>query len=154
MIAAEVQFYEVTVFFHISAVVLAFGPSFAYGVLFATAAKTNPAALPTIARAVLIWGRTAGRLGMVVILASGIYLVSDRWEWADFFVSWGMAAIIGLLALSELYFNPSTRKFIDACEAGRDGEVQAIAARQSQLGPLAGIIVILTIYVMTAKPFL
>jgi len=32
--------------------------------------------------------------------------------------------------------------------------VQAIAGKQRVVGPIAGIVVILTIYVMTAKPFL
>ena len=62
MIAAEVQFYDVTVFFHITAVVLAFGPTFAYGVFFATAGRLNPAALPVIGQSVVTWGRTAQRL--------------------------------------------------------------------------------------------
>ena len=46
MIAAEVQFYDVTVFFHITAVVLAFGPTFAYGVFFATAGGSIPPRCP------------------------------------------------------------------------------------------------------------
>ena len=154
MIAAEVQFYDVAVFFHIAAVVLVWGPTFSYGVFFATAGKTNPAALPTIARSILIWGRTAGRLGMLLVLVSGLYLVDERWQWGDFFVSWGMAAIVVLFALSETFFNPTSKRFVEAFEAGRTDEVQAIATRQRQIGPLAGIIVILTIYVMTAKPFL
>ena len=39
-------------------------------------------------------------------------------------------------------------------EAGRTEEAQEIAAGQQKAGPIAGIIVILTIYVMTAQPFL
>lgn len=154
MIAAEVQFYDVSVFFHITAVVLAFGPTFAYGVFFATAGKLNPAALPTIGQAVVTWGRTAQRLAMLLILVTGIHLVADRWEFADFFASWGMAAILILFVLSEAYFIPTTKRFIAAAESGRGEEAQAIAGQQQIVGPIAGIIVILTIYVMTAKPFL
>lgn len=154
MIAAEVQFYDVTVFFHITAVVLAFGPTFAYGVFFATAGRLNPAALPVIGQSVVTWGRTAQRLSMLIILISGIYLVADRWEFSDFFASWGMAAIIALFALSEAYFIPTTKRFVAAAEAGREDEAQAIAGQQQVMGPIAGLIVILTIYVMTAKPFL
>jgi hypothetical protein len=135
MIAAEVQFYDVVVFLHILAVVLAFGPTFAYGLFFATAARMNPAALPAVGQAVVTWGRTAQRL-------------------SDFFVSWGLAAILILLALSEAYFIPTTKRFIAAAEGGRQEEVQAIAKQQGTMGPIAGLIVILTIYVMTAKPFL
>ena len=154
MIAAEVQFYDVMVFFHITAVLLAFGPTFAYGAFFAVAGQTNPAALPTIGRVVVTWSRIATRLGLLVILITGIYLVEDRWEYGDFFVSWGLAAVVVLLAMSQWFFIPTTQKFVEAAEAGRTEEVMAIADRQRKVGPIAGIIVILTVYVMTARPFL
>jgi hypothetical protein len=154
MIAAEVQFYDVMVFFHILAVVLAFGPTFAYGAFFAAAGKTNPAALPTIGRVVVSWSRVATRLGIVVIVVTGLYLVDDRWDFGDFFASWGIIASLILLAMSQWYFIPSTERFVEAAEAGRQEEVQELAAQQQKVGPIAGILVILTIYVMTAKPFL
>jgi len=63
MTTATVQFYDVAVFFHVTAMVLAFGPTFAYGLFFATAAQNSPAALPSIGTSVLILeprGRPAG----------------------------------------------------------------------------------------------
>jgi uncharacterized membrane protein len=154
MPVAEVQFYDVVAWLHVTAVVLAFGPTFAYGLFFATAAQTNPAALPTIGRVVLTWSRYATTTGIVIILATGLYLVDDRWEFSDFFASWGMVAILVLFALSQFFFIPTTKRFVEAAEAGRQDEVQAIAGRQRIAGPIAGLIVITTIYVMTAKPFL
>jgi hypothetical protein len=154
MIAAEVQFYDVVVWLHITAVLLAFGPTFAYGAFFAVAGQTNPAALPTIGRVVVSWSRIATRLGILVILISGLYLTDDRWDFGDFFVSWGLAAVVVLFAMSQWYFIPTTQRFVEAAEAGRSEEVMAIADQQRKVGPVAGIIVILTLYVMTAKPFL
>ena len=154
MIAAEVQFYDVVVWLHITAVLLAFGPTFAYGAFFAVAGQTNPAALPTIGRVVVSWSRIATRLGILVILISGLYLTDDRWDFGDFFVSWGLAAVVVLFAMSQWYIIPTTQRFVEAAEAGRTEEVMAIAGQQRKVGPLAGIIVILTLYVMTAKPFL
>jgi Predicted integral membrane protein (DUF2269) len=154
MIAAAVHFYDVVVFFHVVAMLLAFGPTFAYGAFFATAGRTNPAALPTIGRVVVTWSQIATRLGLVVILITGLYLVDDRWEFSDFFVSWGIIAVLILFAMSQWYFIPTTQKFVEAAEAGRSDEVASLAASQQKVGPIAGIIVILTIYVMTAKPFL
>jgi uncharacterized membrane protein len=154
MLAAEVQFYDVVVFLHILAVVLAFGPTFAYGLFFATAGRTNPAALPTIGRAVVTWSQIATRLGIVAILITGIYLVDDRWDFGDFFVAWGIIAAVILFAMSQWHFIPTTQRLVEAAEAGRQDEVAAIAGAQQRSGPIAGIIVILTLYVMTAKPFL
>ncbi len=62
-------------------------------------------------------------------------------------------AVLILFGMSQWYFIPTTQKFVDAAEAGRQDEVQALAAGQQKVGPIAGIIVILTIYVMTAQPF-
>ncbi len=90
---------------------------------------------------------------MLVIIASGIYLVSERFEFSDFFVSWGMVAIVLLLGLAHGFFQPKTRAFVAAVEAGRDDEAEAVTKQLNLVGPIAGVIVILTIYVMTAKPF-
>jgi hypothetical protein len=156
MIAAEVQFYDVLVFFHILAVVLAFGPTFAYGAFFATAGQTNPAAVPTIGRVVVSWSKIATRLGIVVILVTGIWLVAgyELWDFSDFYVSWGITATLVVLAMNQFFFIPSTERLVEAAEAGRVEEVQEIAGQQQKAGPIAGIIVILTLYVMSAKPFL
>jgi hypothetical protein len=137
-------------------VLLAFGPTFAYGAFFAAAGQTNPAALPTIGRVVVSWSRIATRGGILLILITGLFLVMnyELWDFSDFFVSWGLAAVLILFAMSQWYFIPTTEKFVEAAEAGRTDEVQTIAASQRKVGPIAGIIVILTIYVMTAQPFL
>lgn len=155
MIAASVQFYDVVVFFHIAAVVLAFGPTFAYAVFFAVAAKDGPPALAGVGRGVLTWDRTAGTIGMTVILASGLYLAGEGpYDFSSFFISWGFAAILVLFGMAHGFFIPTTRRFVAAVEAGRDAEVQELTQRFNVMGPIAGLIVILTIYVMTAKPFL
>lgn len=155
MIAAAVEFYDVIVWLHITAVLLAFGPTFAYGVFFATAGKMNPAAAPTIGRAVITWSRIATRGGIAVILLSGIFLVVnyDFWEFSDFFISWGIVAALILFGMAQWFFIPTTEKFVEAAEAGRQEEAMALAGRQQIAGPIAGIIVILTVYVMTAQPF-
>lgn len=155
MITAAVEFYDVVVFFHILAVVLAFGPTYAYAVFFAVAAKDGPGSLATVGRGVLAWDRTAGTIGMTLILLSGLYLAGeDPWSFGDFFVSWGLAAIIVLFGMAHAFFIPTTRKFVAAVEAGRDAEVETLTRRFNTMGPIAGLIVALTIYVMTAKPFL
>jgi len=163
MIPLAVQFYDVVVFLHILAVVLAFGPTFAYGVFIAVATRDGGVAIPSVGRAMVTWDRIAGTLGMTVILLSGIYLVSDSpaWEASDFFVSWGFVAIIILFGLVHGFFAPRTREAVALAERDLgtgDGklsdEFHALSARLSKVGPIAGLIVVLTIYVMTAKPFL
>jgi len=163
MIVAEVTFYSVVLFFHVMGFVLAFGPTFAYGLFFATAAK-DPRALPAVARAVVAWNRVGTTGGIVLVIITGLYMTDDLWSFGDFFVSWGLLAVIVLLGLVHGYFIPKTRQLAEVAErdiaASGAGEVtlsaeaQELSAGLSKVGPLAGILVVLTIYFMTAKPFL
>ena len=48
METVAVTFYNVVVWLHVSAVVIAFGPTFAFGIYFAVAGRKYPRALPAI----------------------------------------------------------------------------------------------------------
>lgn len=154
MIAAAVQFYDVVLWLHIVAFFIAFGPTYAYGLFFAMAGRAGPAATAAVGRAVRTWDTFAVGIGALVVLATGIYLTLDRWEFSDFFVSWGLAVIVLILGLTHGFFLPRTKKVIALLDEGREDEAQAESAMIARMGALLGIAVILTIYVMTAKPFL
>lgn len=158
-----VEFYNVVKFFHILSVVLAFGPTFAYGVFITFAAREGGVAVPAVGRAMMTWDRIAGTGGMTVLLLSGIYMVSDSpaWEASDFFVSWGFVAVIALFGVTHGYFAPRTRQAVQLAERdlqrggeGLSEEFDTLGAQIARVGSIAGLLVVLTIYVMTAKPFL
>ena len=100
----------------------------------------------------------------MLAIITGIYMASDRWDFSDFFVSWGFVAILVLIGMTHGFFIPQTVKSGELAErdlaASAPGEPKlsdefnAVAARLNKVGPVAGLIVVLTIYVMTAKPFL
>ncbi|HKJ36569.1 MAG TPA: DUF2269 family protein [Solirubrobacterales bacterium] len=163
MVLAEVTFYNVVLFFHIAAVVLAFGPTYAYGVFQAAAMKHNPRAIPAINRGIEAWNRVTAIL-LVVIIAAGLYLVEDGgWSYGDFYISFGFAAAIIMGGLIGAFFNPKTRQITEVAErdvaASGDGEVEfseefnRLVKQTTQVGTFAGLLVLVTIYVMTAKPF-
>ncbi len=166
---SAVQFYDVVLFFHILFVVLAFGPTFAYPVFLGIAERTDPRSLPAVARGVLAWDRI-GRFLLLGILIFGVYLVATNnglgaaWEFSDFFIGWGFIAVIVIGGLSGGYFTPKTQELIEIAErdiaASGEGpvtlsaEFQALNQQVAKVGTATGIFLILTIYVMTAKPFL
>ena len=163
---SAVEFYNVVLFFHILFVVLAFGPTFAYGVFLAVAERSDPRSLPAVARGILAWDRI-GRFLLLGILLVGIYLVTSdyaAWEFSDFYIAWGFIAVIIVGGLSGGYFTPKTQELIEIAErdiaASGDGpvtlsaEFQTLNQQVAKVGTAAGIVIILTIYVMTAKPFL
>lgn len=164
-----VEFYDVVLFFHILLVVLAFGPTFAYPVFLAAAERADPRGLPGICRAIITWDRV-GQIMLLGILIAGVWMVATdsglgaAWEFSDFFVSWGFVAVIVIGAASGGYFTPKTKKMIEIVErdiaAAGDGpvqlsgEFQALNKQIAKVGMAVGLFTILTIYVMTAKPFL
>lgn len=165
MIATAVQFYDVVTFLHVSAVVVAFGPTFAYGVFSIVAAGDGLRASLGVARGIVRWNQTGLTIGMVIILLTGLYLAGDGpWDFGDFFVSWGFVAIIALFGLAHGYFMPRERQVVAMLERESDAagdrsterspELEGLDNQIAKVGGLAGLLVILTIYVMTAKPFL
>ena len=154
--------YKIALFLHVLAVVLAFGPTFGYA-LFFSVAPTYPRATPAILTGVQKCDKYLVNPGMIVLLVAGIYLVAssdDLFDNSDAFVSVGYFAIISLFALQHAFFQPQTRKAKEIAErdlkAGDtlSDEFEAVGQRIGQVGTLAWIIVIVTIFFMTYKPFL
>jgi hypothetical protein len=164
MVVAEVQFYDVIVWLHVSAVVVGFGPTFAFGVYLALAGRKYPGSMPAVLDAQCTISRIMVTLGALVILGSGIYLAADRWEFSDFFVVAGLVAIVILIAMVHGYFVPNEVRAREIAErdieAAGPGEVRFSDEFDRRMrgsavaGPIAGLIVILSIYFMTTKPFL
>jgi hypothetical protein len=164
MFVADVQFYDVVVWLHISAVVLAFGPTFAFGIYLATIGRSHPRSIPAMLEAQGVVIRTMVTFGALVVLASGIYLAADRWDFGEVFVIVGLVSSLTLLALTYGFFLPNARRTHEVAErdiasAGSvevkfSDEFNALTGRAAKVGPVAGLIVILAIYFMAAKPFL
>lgn len=165
MQTVAVTFYDVVVWLHVSSVVVAFGPTFAFGIYLALAGRKHPRAMPAMIEATTLVNRSLVTIGGVLILLTGIYLTADRWEFSDFFVGWGILAILVLLGLVHGFFIPHDERARRAAQrdieaAGPTGEVHFSeefnrdSGASARIGPIAGLIVILTVYVMVAKPFL
>jgi hypothetical protein len=160
-----VTFYNVVVWLHITSVVIAFGPTFAFGIYVATAARKYPRAMPAILESTNTIQRSMTTLGGILVLITGFYLAGKAWDFSDFFIVWGILAIVALLGLVHGFFIPNDTKALQAAkrdieQAGPTGDVKLgaefnrFSGASARMGPIAGLIVILTIYVMAAKPFL
>jgi hypothetical protein len=160
-----VTFYDVVQFFHVLAVVLGFGPTYAYGVFIATAQRHDPRGVPAVLRGIIAWDRI-GSFMLLVILAAGLYMVADSpaWSFSDFYISWGFVAVIVAGGLLGGFFQPQSKQALELAErdiaASGEGEIsfsaefEAINKRLASVGMGLGLFIVLTIYVMVAKPFL
>jgi predicted integral membrane protein DUF2269 len=154
--------YKITLFLHILAVVLAFGPTFGYALFFSVAPQ-YPKATPAILAGVQKCDRYLVNPGMIVLLLAGIGLLTmsdGAWDTSDVFVGVGFLAIIVLFGLQHGFFQPKVREAKALAERDLEGgdtlspEFEALGARIGKVGSLAGLIVVVTIFFMTYKPFL
>jgi uncharacterized membrane protein len=156
---ATVTGYNVGLFLHVLAVVLAFGPTFGYGFFVAAAESSSPRSVPTVLRAVQTVDRYLVQPGLIVVLLAGIYMLAKADISAgESWVSVGFLAIVVLFGLSHGFFRPQTTKALALAERDLQAgdtlseEYGAISKRLENAGKLAGLIVVVAIFFMTVKP--
>jgi uncharacterized membrane protein len=149
-----VQFYDVVLWVHILAFFIGFGPTYAYGLFLGAAGKAGPTAMAEAVSVMMRWDRIAITTAGVVLLVTGHYMAAENWDFSDFFVNWGNVVVLLILGLTHAFFVPRERRVIEALRQGREEEAQALGQQIGKVGAVLGVLVILTVYVMTAKPFL
>ena len=157
---ADVTAYNVGLFIHVLAVVLAFGPTFGYGIFIGFAETRAPNAVPAVLKAVNLTNRYLVTLAMVVVLAAGFYLLAEGdISASESWVQVGFVAIAILFGLVGGFFVPRTRKAIELAERDLTAgggelshEYRKVSAQMARVGQLAGLIVAVTIFFMVVKP--
>jgi hypothetical protein len=164
MFTTAVAFYNVILAVHIAAVMAAFGITFAYPVIFTVAQRIgDPRGLAWFHRVQIQLGKRVITPALAVVVIAGVYLASDVDAWGEFWVLWSLGAAIVLGALGALFFEPTETRAAELLErdiaAAGDGpfqpspEYEAVASRAGMVGGLSGLLVLVTVFVMTAKPF-
>ena len=161
---AEISFYNVVLFIHIAAVVLAFGVTFTYPLAFAVARKGFQRQLPFFHRLQHVIGqRMVAPIGGVILLA-GIYLaIKGPYDFGDPWIGITLLILIALLAAGGAYFSPREHRLAELAErdiaaSPGDGPVELGAEyeglyRQVHTVALIGNgLVLLAIFLMVTKP--
>jgi hypothetical protein len=158
MVLADITGYSVGLFIHVLAVVLAFGPTFGYGIFFSVL-PIYPRAAPALLTGVQKTDRFLVTPGLVVVLLAGVYVMSEgNWESNEAFITVGFIAIIALFGLQHGFFRPQTAKAKALAERDlKTGdtlseEFEEVSRRLGTAGPIAGLIVVVTIFFMVVKP--
>ena len=163
MVPFAVTGYELSLFLHITAVVVGLGATFAESVTFPVAMQLDARHLPYVHRLQLTINRFLTTPALVVVLATGLYQVSDAdYDLGDFWLSGSFAIVIVLGGLLGAYFIPEDRRLGAMVErdiaAARDGDVvlsdeyQRRARREGIVGTVSGVLVIVAVYLMVTKP--
>jgi uncharacterized membrane protein len=151
--------YNISVFVHVSAVVVGFGATFAEALAFPVAMKAGVRHLPYVHQLQLaINQRLAGpALGLVIL--TGIYQTIDGdWGFGSFWISATILIAIVLGGLNGAYFVPADRRL--AAQAERElsaggtvsDDYRAKARTEGIVGAIAGLLVIAAVFLMVTKP--
>jgi hypothetical protein len=142
------------------AIVIAFGVTFAYPIIYAVGARAEPRTLPLLHRIEYTIERWLISPGLLLVLLAGIYLASDRHLWSEFFVQWGLGASIVIGALVGSVMIPTAKRAEQLARAAAEGpeplqlgeDYRALARRLSIVGTLLSLLVLVTILFMVIKP--
>ncbi len=156
-----VTFYTFVLAVHIASIVIAFGVTFAYPVMYAVGLKREPRSMPGFHRIQDSVGKFVISPFLALALLCGIYLASKLKVWSDFYVQWGFAVIVVLGGLGGAFFAPRERKLGELADrdvaAAGDGEVRwseeylALRRQVEIVGYVSSVLILLTIYFMTAQ---
>ncbi len=158
--------YDLSVFIHVTAVVVGFGMTFAESVMFPVAIRMSARNLPYMHRLQLTINQFFALPALVIVVATGIYQMSEgNWDYGDLWVS-GTLTIVVIIALALIgFFIPTDRRLLPIiegalAEAGdRELELKDLPKEYQRWGRLEGlvgsflgILLIVAIYFMITKP--
>ncbi|MDP9134071.1 MAG: DUF2269 domain-containing protein [Actinomycetota bacterium] len=158
MTFAEIDAYSLSVFLHVSAVVVGFGATFAEAIMFPVAMKAGVQHLPYVHKLQLAINQRLATPAMVVIILTGLYQTSERWDFGEVWITATFAIVIVIGGLLGGYFVPTDRRL--AAQAEREladtGEVSEDylrqARREGMVGALTGVLLIVAVFLMVTKP--
>ncbi len=161
MLAPAVAFWQVILALHIVAVVAAFGVTFAYPVIFAVGVRIDRRAIPWFHRVQVQVGRRLLNPALLVVILAGVYLASKLHQWHAFYVQWGIGVALVIGGLEGAFMMPRERKLADLAErdieragAGEvtwSAEYEKLGRQVGAVAALMGVLVIVTVYLMTVQ---
>jgi uncharacterized membrane protein len=160
MTITAVTSYEVSLFLHITAVMVGLGSTFALAVTFPVAMSLDARHLPYVHRLSLVLSKYFATPALVVVLATGFYQVDKLgFSLGDAWLSISLALVALIAALNLGYFIPEDRKLEamvarDLGPAG-DGELsveyESRAKREGVAGALTGLALVAIVFLMVTK---
>ncbi len=161
-VIAKIQLYDLVLFVHITAVVVALGATFAYPFFQAGVERISPRSVPATLRAMHTTSRYLVTPGLLVVLASGIYLTIARWDFGQLFVIVGLSVVVLLIILGVAFFDRHEARAIKLAErdvaAAGMGEVELsaeyweLSKRFARVGIAASLLIVIAVFFMAVKP--
>ena len=157
--------YDVALAVHIMAVVAAFGLPLAYPFLVPYARRAHPQAMPAVHDIQHRFTNRITAVGIVVILLVGGYLAADADAMGEVWVIVPLVILFVIGGVGGAIVTPATKRLAelaqrDLSRAGAPGDAVAFSEeydreyrRYMQAEILLGVLVLVAIFFMAAKPF-
>jgi uncharacterized membrane protein len=163
-VLAEISFYNVVLFIHIAAVVLAFGVTFSLPIVLGLARQRYERHMGFYHRVqALIGSRLIGPLGGVVLLA-GLYLaIKGPYEFGDPWIGISLLLLIVILGVGGGYMGPREERLAEMAErdvaagpaegAVRFGEdYERLFTQVRNVNLVLNALILIAIFLMVTKP--
>jgi uncharacterized membrane protein len=124
-VLADVTFYDVVLWIHITAVVTAFGALFAYPVFLAVNARAPLSQRANFHLLQIAFSKRVTGPAIGVVLIAGIYLASDAHLWSRAWVLIGFGLLLVIAGLGATVLRRGERRLIAASESGSEDDYAA-----------------------------
>jgi len=161
MIIGALRFYDVAVFIHIAAAIIAFGVTFAYPLIIPFTQKSDPRQLPYLHRMQALIGQRLITPAATLVLLAGLYLAlsgDGPFHLKDWWVGFGLVVIVLLLGLANAFFAPREKRAAaiaerDIAAAGEgpvtmSAEYETLGKQVAGVGAAASLLILVTVLLM------
>ena len=161
---AEISFYNVVLFVHITAVVLAFGVTFSFPIVTSVARRTHDRHMAFYHRMqALIGGRLIGPLGTLVLLA-GLYLaIEGPYDFGDPWIGITLLLLIIIMGIGGGFLGPRESRLAELADRDLAASPSDGAVRFSEdyergfrqvrtVTLMLNALILIAIFLMVTKP--
>lgn len=150
---ADISFYDVVLWIHITSVVTAFGALFAYPVFLAVNAKAPLSQRAGFHRLQIAFSKRVTGPAIAVVLLAGVYLASDAHLWSRTWVIVPLVLLFVIAGLGITVLRRGEERLIAASEAGDEAAYAARLAVLANWVLVTVALIVVAIFFMVAKPF-
>ena len=149
---AAIRFYDVVLWLHITAVITAFGALFAYPLLLALNGKAPLAQRAAFHRLQIAFSRHITGPAIGVIFLAGIYLATDADLWPEPWVVASLVLLFVVAGLGATVLRRGEERLVATAETGDEAAYASALATVQAWTYVTLALIVITIFVMTAKP--
>jgi len=148
-----VRLYDVVLWIHITAVIVAFGALFAYPIFLAVNAGAPLAERATFHRMQIAFSKRLTGPVIGLIFLAGVYLATDAEVWDKVWVTGSLVLLFVIAGLGATVLRRGEERLLATAEAGDDAGYAATLAGVRTWTYVTLALVVLTVFLMAAKPF-